>query len=61
MLTDREMLKRKIDELPESTIDEIRKLIASSNTSKTNGGKGRRTRKLGGRFDNVDMRKLAYE
>lgn len=56
----RELIKKEIDKLPEATVKEIYRLIQS--LPKAHKGKKRiRTFKLGGKFDDVNIRELAYE
>jgi hypothetical protein len=59
-MTTKEAIKKEIDQLPENLLGEVDRFIHSLLRARTNP-KPLRSRKLQGRFDQVSIRKQAYE
>ncbi|MBV6477576.1 MAG: hypothetical protein HGGPFJEG_00315 [Ignavibacteria bacterium] len=59
-MTTKEKLIREINKLPEKKVEEVYKLLSSIVNKKDKKVK-LKTYKLGGKFDNVSVRELAYE
>jgi len=59
-MTTKEKLLKVIDNLPDEKIKEVYKLLNSIKVNKKNV-KSLKTFDLGGKYDNVDIRKFAYE
>ena len=59
-MTTKEKLLKVIDCLPDEKIKEIYKLLNSIKENKKNV-KSLKTFNLGGKYDNIDIRKAAYE
>ena len=56
----KERIKRKIDKLPNDQLEKVYKYITSISSVKKKGKKFH-THKLKGAFDDIDIRKNAYE
>lgn len=59
-MTTKEKLLKVIDNLPDEKIKEVYKLLNSIKGNKKNV-KRLKTFNLGGKYDNIDIRKAAYE
>jgi hypothetical protein len=57
----REQLKKEIDNLPDSLLEELYRLLKASILSKKSTGKVIKLRNFHGRLDHSDIRKEAYE
>ena len=59
-MTTREKIKKDIEQLPDSLLDEVEQFLAAIK-SKHNRPTNLPTFKLKGQFDNLDIRRQAYE
>jgi siroheme synthase (precorrin-2 oxidase/ferrochelatase) len=58
-MTVKERIMNEIESLPDELLEQIRRYIEAVKTETT--GRRHRTMRLKGQFDNLDMRKAAYE